>query len=380
MLGAPFEPQAVLIPSPVRNPRYGGALGAGPSGPPLLNDPDLGTDGQPLPNRQVREEVTVRRVTPTMLVRRMGREQLIPRGATLMVIGRRESISVFGTPTAVAAVKAGIRVGDPVIEPCDDGTARATVTLERAAAEALRPRLLQLADAGSVEVRGRDLVLDGRRPWIRQAVGIAMRAGIGLAEPLAEPANLAQFLPMEGSENELGRRVRIEALPVADPADGSPREEAFQKFFLQRADADQLHHRLLVQERALPAGVIGILAFPRDQSLLVRGLPAAIAALERAARVGDARIEDLPAGRARVVLSPQHVKPELLRERALRLPGAGTATVQRRSLELEGSRPWLQRAIGAAMRAEMAAPSLAWRQWARPAPIGTALRAKMAAL
>jgi beta-lactamase regulating signal transducer with metallopeptidase domain len=159
---------------------------------------------------------------------------------------------------------------------------------------------------------------------------------------------------LEGSEQELWRRVRIEALPVA-ATDGLPREEAFEKILLQRVDASDLY-RLMAQEKAIPMGVTGILAYPRDQSLLVRGTPAAIATLGRAVRVADVRVETVPGGRTRVLLTLQRAKADTLRAEALRLSDAGTATLRGSALELEGSRAWLERAIGVAMRAEMAAP------------------------
>jgi hypothetical protein len=167
-------------------------------------------------------------------------------------------------------------------------------------------------------------------------------------------ARLTLIGPQRDDVSDVSRIVIRPLAPEVRAEPATPEGEIFEKIFLAFADAREMTS-MLTQRPALPAEVSGILAYPLDQSLLVRGKIRGIWALRRAIAKVDVPIEQREGAAARATLRPLRGDPALLRERILALPGAGEVTLQERALLLEGSRDWIVRALGLAVQAELAA-------------------------
>jgi hypothetical protein len=110
----------------------------------------------------------------------------------------------------------------------------------------------------------------------------------------------------------------------------------------------------------LPPGVTGILGYPLDSSLIIRGTPAALQGMRNALRMVDAPVRK-SGELLEAELRPGRVKAEALRESILKLPGGGSAVVEGGAVRLKGKTEWVHRALRLAFRAE-------WTGWAGAGP------------
>jgi len=82
-----------------------------------------------------------------------------------------------------------IQVVDVPIERIGPDREKIVLTLRRADATRLRPLILHLPEAGSAVLKGRQLVLEGKRAWLHRALRQVIRA------ELKEPASTGLRLP-----------------------------------------------------------------------------------------------------------------------------------------------------------------------------------------
>jgi hypothetical protein len=119
--------------------------------------------------------------------------------------------------------------------------------------------------------------------------------------------------------------------------------------------------RLISQKVGVPKALEGILGYPLDNSLLVRGKPSAISALKDAVAIGDIVVGFDTAEFRTAKLTFRKAKPEqaqTVREVILKLNGAGSASIEDSRISVRGSEKWVTEAIAAAMRAEMLASGI----------------------
>jgi hypothetical protein len=103
--------------------------------------------------------------------------------------------------------------------------------------------------------------------------------------------------------------------------------------------------------RVFPAGVSGVLAYPLDDSLIVRGTPAAIAEAKSALAVIDVPFEQ---GR-RLEVTLRRGELGAVGKAALALPKAGTILLRgEKTLRFEGDAEWLDAVRGVVFAAEIA--------------------------
>jgi len=141
------------------------------------------------------------------------------------------------------------------------------------------------------------------------------------------------------------------AQETARPEEARPAELVMRKMKLAHLKPEECL-KLLTSAR-VPEGVQGILTYPIDNSLIARGTPGALSAMERGVRIVDVQVTELPNGAARTSLHPGRVSGETLRTRLLALPEAGAATWYDGVLALEGKRAWVRATIRRAMQLEM---------------------------
>jgi hypothetical protein len=108
-------------------------------------------------------------------------------------------------------------------------------------------------------------------------------------------------------------------------------------------------------ESLLPYGVDAVLrGEDADQVVLVG--TGGVSDVQNCIRVIDAPIEKTGADRERIVLTLRHADAHRVRAAVLRLPEAGSVSIQDRQLTLEGPRAWLHRALRQVIRAELNEP------------------------
>lgn len=127
------------------------------------------------------------------------------------------------------------------------------------------------------------------------------------------------------------------------------------------ASADRLPRtaRSGIDGALLPAGVDGLLRGAEADAVVLVGDEERFQELGECIQVLDAPVESTAADRARVVLALRRGDARRVRAAALRLPGAGSATVSSGKLALEGTQEWLHRALREVIRAELGTPESA---------------------
>ena len=105
----------------------------------------------------------------------------------------------------------------------------------------------------------------------------------------------------------------------------------------------------------LPYGAEAVLRTRDPHEVTVVGTEA-VPAVRDCIEVLDAAVEATGPQRMRVVLTPKHSKPAVLRSAVLQLPGAGIATLKGPRIVLEGSGDWLFRAERQVIRGELGLP------------------------
>jgi hypothetical protein len=103
---------------------------------------------------------------------------------------------------------------------------------------------------------------------------------------------------------------------------------------------------------AVPTGISGVLVYPLDKSLIVRGTAAAIAEMKTALRVVD-----VPVAGDRYQVTLQRGNPEAVQTAALALPEAGSVQVDGKTLTFSGKVDWLNAVRGLVFGAELEHPS-----------------------
>src|SRR4051794_33104843 len=99
---------------------------------------------------------------------------------------------------------------------------------------------------------------------------------------------------------------------------------------------------------AVPTGVSGVLVYPLDRSLIVRGTADVIEELKAALRVVD-----VPTEGDRYTVRLWQGNPDAVRTAALALPQAGTVGVQDKNLTFTGKEEWLRAVKGVVFGAEL---------------------------
>jgi len=102
---------------------------------------------------------------------------------------------------------------------------------------------------------------------------------------------------------------------------------------------------------AVPTGVSGVLVYPLDRSLIVRGTADVIEELKAALRVVD-----VPTEGDRYTVRLWQGNPDAVRTAALALPQAGTVGVQDKNLTFTGKEEWLRAVKGVVFGAELTHP------------------------
>ena len=110
-------------------------------------------------------------------------------------------------------------------------------------------------------------------------------------------------------------------------------------------------------ESLLPPGVDAVLPAGDSQQLLVVGTERHPSELRDCIAVLDVPIQQVAPNRERIILRPRHADPHRVRLAVLRLPDGGSASVSGRQLTLEGSAPWLHRALRQMIRGELNEPA-----------------------
>ena len=106
---------------------------------------------------------------------------------------------------------------------------------------------------------------------------------------------------------------------------------------------------------SMPPGVTGLVGYPLDHTLLVRGTPEALKAFREAVVVVDVKVEAVKPGedRVRTAVTPRHARSAELQQKMRALPDAGSVTEQGGRLVLEGKAAWIRAALHAAFEAEL---------------------------
>jgi hypothetical protein len=149
------------------------------------------------------------------------------------------------------------------------------------------------------------------------------------------------------------RRVLWLALPltallsVSVTAQNPPTAETIDKIKLTFTDPA----RLWVAIPAVPTGISGVLVYPLDKSLIVRGTAAAIEEMKAALRGVD-----VPGERDRQTVTLRRGNPKAVRTAALALPQAGMVQVQGNTLTFSGNEDWLHAVRGLVFGAELTHP------------------------
>jgi hypothetical protein len=152
--------------------------------------------------------------------------------------------------------------------------------------------------------------------------------------------------------------VLLLAALAAVPAAGAPAtDQLIEKIQFAHWHPAQLFQTLTVR----PADISGVLVYPLDNALIVRGTRAAVEEMKSGLRVIDVPIEG-----DRLAVTLRRGTPEAVRAAALALPRAGTVQVQQKTLTFTGSAEWLRAVQGVVFAAELTDP----RSAPREAPMG----------
>lgn len=101
----------------------------------------------------------------------------------------------------------------------------------------------------------------------------------------------------------------------------------------------------------VPTGVSGVLVYPLDKALIVRGTQAAIDEMKVALRVVD-----VPVAGDRLELGLRRGNPEAVRTAALALPQAGNVQIDGKTVTFNGKLEWLQAVQGMVFGFELEHP------------------------
>lgn len=109
-----------------------------------------------------------------------------------------------------------------------------------------------------------------------------------------------------------------------------------------------------LREGVVPPGVDGILGYPKDSSLLIRGTAEGVTNLKRALRVIDVPGAEIEHGDTTVTIRPDRADAGDLRELMLALPQPGSVTLQEGALTLKGRAAWVRRGLALTARLDLA--------------------------
>jgi hypothetical protein len=114
--------------------------------------------------------------------------------------------------------------------------------------------------------------------------------------------------------------------------------------------------RIDEEESLVPPGVDAILRAPQPDQVIVVGTEG-VSDLLRCLQVLDVPVEQTGPDRQKIVLTLRRADARRVRTVLLRLPQAGSATLQGRQLVLEGHPAWLHRALRQVIRAQLKEPA-----------------------
>jgi len=116
-------------------------------------------------------------------------ESLVPDGVDAVLrTAEPDQVVLVGTE-GVEKLRDCIQMLDAPLERTGPDREKIVLTLRHADARRLRTLLLRLPEAGSAPLRGRQVVLDGKRAWLHRALRQVIRA------ELKEPASTGLRLP-----------------------------------------------------------------------------------------------------------------------------------------------------------------------------------------
>jgi hypothetical protein len=103
-------------------------------------------------------------------------ESLVPPGVDAVLRTEDPDQVVLVGTEGIPDIRHCIQVLDAPLQRTGPHREKIVLTLRRADARRLRTRVLRLPEAGSAVIRGRQLVLDGRRVWLHRALRQVIRA------------------------------------------------------------------------------------------------------------------------------------------------------------------------------------------------------------
>lgn len=103
-------------------------------------------------------------------------ESLVPSGVDAVLrTGDPDQVVLVGTE-GVLQVRDCIQVLDAPLESTDPDREKIVLTLRHADGHRLRASVLRLPEAGSAVLKGQQLLLEGKRPWLHRALRQVIRA------------------------------------------------------------------------------------------------------------------------------------------------------------------------------------------------------------
>lgn len=269
------------------------------------------------------------------------RDVVFPPGITSVGNNRMSGeIVLRGEERAVRQLELALRVVDVASEKRPEGRIRAVVRPAHFRAEQFHNLLSGLEEQGTVTPRGPALVVEGEPDWVRRALHYILMCelpAVPTANPRA-PGPAARLVTAKLSLTNLDPNSAVRML-LNSPPQSSPSLPG-----LQATGADP---------GAIPEDIVGILGYPLDRSLLVRGPLASIQVLHDVLRVIDVPVELLDDGSARAVVHPRAFKPEQFRSLLPATVGEGRVTARGRDLILEGAEAWILQALGFVAKLEV---------------------------
>ena len=313
--------------------------------------PGVAREANPPARKLVVEKVRLVHQQPNDLIRLLkdprpiagckGKSSLVPPGIRTVVGAPLDRLLLLkGTPESVALLKHAISVVDVPATTLKNGQVRVDLTLSRARLDGLWDHLRRLAipDSWTLSRRGQQVVLESSAGWIRDALRLVMR--MEMEVPPGVPVKTRPWndeMVMGGIKlvhHEGAYIINLVAKETpSDTATSRPMERAI-----------------------MPSGTSGVIALPREKQVFTAGTREAVELLRNGIRLVDVPRKKIAKDQESVVLAPQRVKPQELRESLLALPNGGAATVRDGSVVVEGSADWIHRALRQAMQAEMSAP------------------------
>lgn len=273
------------------------------------------------------------------------------------------SLLVRGSEDSLKTLRDALAVVDVKVENLDKDRARARLTPKLAKPSDVRQKMLGLPGAGTVTLQYKELSVDGKPEWVRAAIREAFLAELPAKTPAqAQPPAREQAPPPALPREVIEKMVLSNQLPddafsiiTGYPVPAKP-QQLFGDGGLGGGVGGHSPAPLGFRSKTpLPLNITGVLGYPLDNSLLVRGPEDSLKAVRAALAVVDVKVEHPDKEHARTTLTPKLAKPSDVRQKMLALPDAGTVTLKDEALTLEGRPDWVRAALHEAFLAELPA-------------------------